>query len=1066
MSANVEEMVSAGRLEPTVADDALVWPREPYKGLATYRASDRLLFSGREDDVRKCVSRLVTPSTRILLVHGHTGCGKSSFLRAGLVPAMEGLGTGHLFLRDANRQPLFIRSGRDPLARLAESIWDFANHPIDQPGARAAITADPSKGWSLGASTVEEYVSRCRVPGQFCESLATLMMTEGLFSTLYLILDQVEEVITLASPDEDTDFQFFRFVREFSSFPFPLKLVFALRKDYSGQVIEMAQVAGALDLQDSGPVTETNTVPEHRTDAKLYLLREFDRERVLGAIELPTTRISPAAGVAPPFQTYQFEYEAGLAERITTDLFRVSSTAVLPAMQIVCRDLFEAARNTTATAPTSVDAATVSRITTKLYESRGEIAGPVDRHISNSLRASFDNHLDESMRMEEELRWRTVLHLLVHRESSGSVYTAQVAIDQLRKSATAHKCVTSFEQVIAHLERPDVLLLRRVQSTQAEDPSGKLCLGHDFLAMVLDRWHVTRVAEEGARQEASARDAKRRRRVRVTVAISALSVVGALALAFTVLISAHVGKLSSNVQVMADAASMLKDDEPMLAMLIAARAVKESETLLSFLPGHKERRQQFVRLLQELVSRAPAWRSDPDQLIGEGQEGAALPLTKGFLSVGKDKATLYSTTSQPIVFALHSLNVDGRLINRGERVDTRVAEISPGLIVLLRMRFWLSSLVDFQLEVLDATASSSPSRVQLYSATDIASKWPTNEDIWTTQRSVVLGRETLAITTSRRADDSKHLIAVHSDVYSLAELRSGSKPKFLRSIKLPTISDPTISDSMRFGFATLRDGIAFQLNSDSGSFNASFMRWTGETSPLTKSMKWLAASNQPPKASDSISTCPSGGCTWVLSSLATDGSALVLGTRQDVSSDAGGAPLQISSYDYLLLVDSVGGKSVVAATRNLPHCDRASQGDQASRRWSISVSDPGARVGDFVALDGNQGFIVGVARGSRAMDILRLDSLGNAECVRSISFDEALTSWTMSADRSMLLASGPRMHAQWNLSSQAAFLMTADGGKALAAACDILGKDAERRYADDQWKAATHLDPIGTKLCK
>src|SRR4051812_28302171 len=74
------------------------WPEQPYRGLNFFRPQDRPLMAGRDTDVATCAERLAHPETRVLLVHGSTGCGKSSFLRAGLIPAMEEQDIGYLFL--------------------------------------------------------------------------------------------------------------------------------------------------------------------------------------------------------------------------------------------------------------------------------------------------------------------------------------------------------------------------------------------------------------------------------------------------------------------------------------------------------------------------------------------------------------------------------------------------------------------------------------------------------------------------------------------------------------------------------------------------------------------------------------------------------------------------------------------------------------------------------------------------------------------------------------------------------------------------------------------------------
>ena len=58
----------------------------PYKGLATFEASDAALFFGRERLVAELIARLA--GARLLAVVGPSGSGKSSVVRAGLVPAL------------------------------------------------------------------------------------------------------------------------------------------------------------------------------------------------------------------------------------------------------------------------------------------------------------------------------------------------------------------------------------------------------------------------------------------------------------------------------------------------------------------------------------------------------------------------------------------------------------------------------------------------------------------------------------------------------------------------------------------------------------------------------------------------------------------------------------------------------------------------------------------------------------------------------------------------------------------------------------------------------------------
>ena len=67
---------------PTVQVDS---EREPYPGLATFTANDTEVFFGREAETAAMWRRI--SSRRLLAVIGPSGVGKSSFLRAGVIPA-------------------------------------------------------------------------------------------------------------------------------------------------------------------------------------------------------------------------------------------------------------------------------------------------------------------------------------------------------------------------------------------------------------------------------------------------------------------------------------------------------------------------------------------------------------------------------------------------------------------------------------------------------------------------------------------------------------------------------------------------------------------------------------------------------------------------------------------------------------------------------------------------------------------------------------------------------------------------------------------------------------------
>ncbi|MCP5115766.1 MAG: hypothetical protein GY953_33475, partial [bacterium] len=59
----------------------------PYKGLAAYQPEDARFFFGREALIDEIVRRIQL--NRVLVVGGPSGSGKSSLVRAGLIPALK-----------------------------------------------------------------------------------------------------------------------------------------------------------------------------------------------------------------------------------------------------------------------------------------------------------------------------------------------------------------------------------------------------------------------------------------------------------------------------------------------------------------------------------------------------------------------------------------------------------------------------------------------------------------------------------------------------------------------------------------------------------------------------------------------------------------------------------------------------------------------------------------------------------------------------------------------------------------------------------------------------------------
>src|SRR5215831_17787607 len=94
-----------------------------YPGLRPFDAENALLFFGRDPQTDALLRRL--DDTRFLAVIGLSGSGKSSLVRAGLLP---GLRRGHLCSAGSQWRFSLMRPGSDPLRALAralnETLWE------------------------------------------------------------------------------------------------------------------------------------------------------------------------------------------------------------------------------------------------------------------------------------------------------------------------------------------------------------------------------------------------------------------------------------------------------------------------------------------------------------------------------------------------------------------------------------------------------------------------------------------------------------------------------------------------------------------------------------------------------------------------------------------------------------------------------------------------------------------------------------------------------------------------------------------------------------------------------
>lgn len=112
--------------------------KSPYKGLSSFDESDRHLFYGRDRVVAELAAKAADPAQRLLVVTGPSGTGKSSVIKAGLLPQ----------LRKAGLAVLLMRPGEHPMAALDAVLLE---------GTGPAV---------LIVDQFEEVITRCADPAE------------------------------------------------------------------------------------------------------------------------------------------------------------------------------------------------------------------------------------------------------------------------------------------------------------------------------------------------------------------------------------------------------------------------------------------------------------------------------------------------------------------------------------------------------------------------------------------------------------------------------------------------------------------------------------------------------------------------------------------------------------------------------------------------------------------------------------------------------------------------------------------------------------------------------------
>jgi WD40 repeat protein len=243
--AVIERRIRAGTGDETAAgaDRRPRWLQGcPYRGLLPFDETHAEVYYGRERLTAELVGKLAgrLTGTGMIIVTGASGAGKSSLLRAGLLPALA----RGLQLPGSERWPrMLITPTRNPLTELATHLAVLGG--ADAAAVRDRLVSDPGQAHLIVRQAVVAAAARqaggSRVSG-------------GGDARLVLIVDQFEQVFTL-NPGEGGDAERQAFITALysaasrpagpSSGP-PALVVIAVRGDFWDRCAAHRELAAAL----------------------------------------------------------------------------------------------------------------------------------------------------------------------------------------------------------------------------------------------------------------------------------------------------------------------------------------------------------------------------------------------------------------------------------------------------------------------------------------------------------------------------------------------------------------------------------------------------------------------------------------------------------------------------------------------------------------------------------------------------------------------------------------------------------------------------------------------------
>lgn len=205
--------------------------RPPYPGLRSFTEEDAAIFFGRDDEVRQLIERLnarrAKGGARLVVVLGSSGSGKSSLMRAGVIPRLK----------------------RVPGSWIVMTSMRPQTHPIDQLAVALATATDDARHWR----TMRDRLL-AEDPVQLMSEVAHDIRALQGNTTAHILLpvDQAEELFTMAEKVQAD--RFLAVLSEALKADIPLLPLLTMRSDHLGDLQSASALTVRLDEISLGPM--------------------------------------------------------------------------------------------------------------------------------------------------------------------------------------------------------------------------------------------------------------------------------------------------------------------------------------------------------------------------------------------------------------------------------------------------------------------------------------------------------------------------------------------------------------------------------------------------------------------------------------------------------------------------------------------------------------------------------------------------------------------------------------------------------------------------------------------